>query len=232
MKAIQNASLDYFIIDNFLNYVSKCSKHNIEEISKIINREKRKKYPQRNNVKYGDLSKAISEENFEKCINVLESEDVILILKLMFYMGLRVSEATKIRKEDISEDWLLTINNIKCKRKEIMPIPKSIRIDVQNFFNKNDKLERSKDYVRNKFRKASLKCKINRVYGESNEKNPRKLYLYSTHSLRHSFARRIYIKTGKDIEQTRISLRHKDIQMTERYIRDKPEKVWKIIEDL
>ena len=57
-------------------------------------------------------------------------------------------------------------------------------------------------------------------------------FLYLTYSLRHSFANRFYERSGKDIEKTRIAMRHSLIKDTQNYIRGDLEEVAKIMENI
>jgi len=241
------------IILNLLEYINKQSKDTIENISKIINKERRKKYKENREKKLGDNSKAISEDKFNILISNTKDQRLKLIFQIMYYMGLRVSEVVLIKKNDIINNRL-TINNIKAKRIETRIIPLKLNELILKYIkNNNDKISKnkylftniknsqhiSKDFVRKKFKEITLKYNINEVYYENEIIHPktkklvkRKLYLYSTHSLRHSFAKRFYEKSKCDIEKTRIAMRHKLIKDTQTYINGDIEEVNKLMLEL
>jgi integrase len=224
-KLIQDQS-----ISDFLIYVEKLSKDSIENLSKLINQKRRELYFDIRVYKIGEQSKKIEHSDFLKIINYEKNPKAVLSFKIMYYMGLRVSEVVLIRKEDIIGNKL-NIHNVKCNRIETRAIPNILFNDLKEYiktydiekgflFNGLKKSHISKDWLRNRFRKDTLKLGINKIYDYSTHKgNKRRLFLYSTHSLRHSFANRFYEISNNDIEKTRIALRHKKLNTTQTYIK-------------
>ena len=232
---------------SFLRYLDSQSKDTIINISKLINRKRRERYPESEYYKLGDRSKKIELEKFNKIIKNEKNQKAKLCYKIMYFMGLRVSEVVEIKLNDIIDDQL-TIRNIKARKRETRIIPIVIREDIKNYIERHYKEIKyknnylfykvkkkepiSKDWIRNRFRKITTDLGINKVYGHTNHKDRRRLFLYSTHSLRHSFANRFYEKSGKDIEKTRIAMRHSLIKDTQNYIRGDLEEVAKIMEKI
>lgn len=227
------------LVDNtmiiFLEYLEKQSKDTIENISKIVNKKKREIFKENRNKKLGENSKNINEEDFQLILNKCNKEKLKLVFLIMYYMGLRVSEVVEIKRFDIIGEYL-NIRNIKSRRIETRRIPKRLIKELDNYiYNNLRKIQKSdnyiftsektnsklsKDYIRNQFRELTLKLNINKVYAYSDHKGiRRKLYLYSTHSLRHGFAHRFYKLSNNDIEKTRIALRHTLIKDTQNYIK-------------
>jgi len=240
--------LENTIIINLIEFLEKQSKDSIENLSKIINKKRRELFQENRNCKLGDQSKQIPENLFNLILNNEKNERIKLSFILMYHLGLRVSEVVEITTNDIIKNKL-TIHNIKSRKIETRIIPISIRKLLEEYIEKNletinkcknhliydekkeDKL--SKDIIRNKFRKNTLDLKINKIYSYSTHNgNKRRLFLYSTHSLRHSFAHRFYDKSNNDIEKTRIAMRHSLLKDTQNYIKGDINEVNKIMEKL
>lgn len=209
------------------------SKHCIENISKGINRIKVSIYPNNKHPLYGNLSRFLTDEEFNMILGSETSNKLKLCYLLMYFTGLRESEAVIIKISDISDDWVLRVHNIKCKRTEYILIPECIREDLSKwitsqlthildsgghiFFSQFKKGHISKDKLRSRFRDLSIDCGINQIYDQS--KDGRNLYRYSLHSLRYSFGVRFYYACGCDIVLTSQALRHRDIKTTMTYLR-------------
>lgn len=253
-------TLDKKKIEEFLNYTLEKSKHTIELISKLINRTKRKKFPDKNYKKYGNVSRGLSKEEVEKIINSEEKAKIRLCLKTAYKLGLRESEVVKIKTTDIQEDWKVKINNEKCNRIEYLIIPISLRPEIEEHIKKNKKIIKQKNnhlfysenpvqkrehlspkYLSKRFRELSIKLKINYSYGMSEEpefdsrgkrRKPRKLYQFCLHSLRHSFGREYYKASNKDIVKTSQALRHRSLKTTMGYVFNNENEVFEILEGM
>lgn len=238
-------------IKKFIDYYKGQSYHNMVEICKELGRVREDKYPPTKNRKYDGYNKGIPYEVFKKLIRNTPNERAQLGFLIMYYCGLRISEVVRIQKQDISNDWILTVKNIKCKREDKLVIPKVLRRKIEDFLvrHKGDikmndnyllysmnplkkKPHLSENWLRNYFRERTLELGINKVYSITRGEKKRKLYLYSTHSCRHGFGMRFYKASDKDIEMTRMALRHRDLKSTQVYVNHELEDVFKIMEGI
>lgn len=220
-------------------------RHMIEKLSKEINKFKRIKYPNRKGKLYGNTCRSVTSKDFQKILKFELDPRIQLAFKFMFHMGLRVSEVVLIKKQDISNS-ILTINNVKCQRREVLPIPSCIIKDVSNhikfninqiklcggylFYTNNNNFHRqylSKDWLRNRFRTLVSLAGFEKIYGV--DKAGKKRHTYTTHSLRRGFGRRMYKLSNNNIEHTRILLRHSDTRNLSPYIQDEPERAYSIL---
>jgi len=134
------------------------------------------------------------------------------------------------------------VNNIKCKRVDILPLYQGFAQVIKRYVNRyKKKIEENEGYLvfrrgrdpgnvsantmRRHFRdyleKAGLKepiatipCKGNQCYGRVKERN---LYRLTTHSLRHTYITEIYKSTSDPIATQKLA-RHKDFRATQDYI--------------
>lgn len=245
------------LVNEFLEFYRELSKHKAEEVSSLLYKERINKFRRNKKPLYEGQSKAFPEDRINELIEIEDNQKARLCYIIMANMGLRISEVIQIKINDIKENWELEINNVKCKRKEFMIIPKSIRNEIEEYKNKykyeiangknylfysimSNRDHISKDWLRNQFRKKIKIMRLNKVYGKTNEskkdRKERELNLYTTHSLRHYFCKKFYrfLKECKDedikIELTRISMRHTDINSTLVYLRENNSRVNEILE--
>ena len=184
--------------DNIIEYCNISSQYKIKELSKLINRKKREKYPTKNEVKYGNLSKFLEKEEFEFILSFEVREKIILAYEFMYNMGLRVSEVCEIKETDIIQDQLI-IRNIKGNRNDTLPIPLNLLNKLKKHIEKNKRKIRksddfifysesrskvrkniSKDWLRNNWRKLVKLAEKQFIYDKSKEigRKERNLNLY------------------------------------------------------
>ena len=208
------------------------SKKGLETFSKIVNRTLMKKYPKRD--LYLNKKKGLSGSQFEKFLSLIPKERYKIIFLIMYKLGLRVSEAVKIRIYDIDfSNFEIIIHNDKCKRKEILLIPISLRKRIKQYvekykfeivdregylfykINRTNKYKHiSKNYIRNYFRKISLECGFNKPRVQiRTQKGIRNLYEFGTHSFRRGFCNNFYALSNCP-KKTQMVMRHKKITTT------------------
>jgi len=163
--------------------------------------------------KKSTLPKVISKNDIAKIFSQMDNPKHLLMLKLCYGMGLRVSEIVNLKITDIdSRRMLVYIESAKGKKDRYVPLPVSILDDLRNYY----RTYRPKTYlfegqyggqyairsVQAVFKNAMQKAKINKSVG--------------IHGLRHSYATHL-LECGTDMVFIQKLLGHKDIKTTEIY---------------
>ena len=163
--------------------------------------------------KKSSLPKAFSKKDIAKIFAVVNNPKHLMMLKLCYGMGLRVSEIVNLKVTDIdSGRMLVCIEAAKGKRDRYVTLPSSVLDDLRNYFcTYRPKIYlfegqyggqyaiRSVQFV---FKNAMQKAKINKTVG--------------IHGLRHSYATHL-VECGTDMYFIQKLLGHKDIKTTEVY---------------
>ncbi len=159
------------------------------------------------------LPKMLSKKEITKILQVTTNPKHLLILKLSYGMGLRVSEIINIKIEDInSENMLVLIRGAKGKKDRYANLPESVLEPMREYY----KMFKPKEWlfegqyggqysVRSAqavFKNAMKKAKINKTIG--------------IHGLRHSYATHL-IESGADIRFIKDLLGHNSIKTTQVY---------------
>ena len=159
------------------------------------------------------LPKAFSKSDVAKLFTKVNNPKHLLMLKLCYGMGLRVSEIVNLKITDIdSKRMLVHIERAKGKQDRYVTLPSSILDDLRNYY----RSFRPKTYlfegqyggqyavrsVQVVFQNALKKAKINKAVG--------------IHGLRHSFATHL-MECGTDMVFIQKLLGHRDIRTTEIY---------------
>ena len=163
--------------------------------------------------KKSSLPKVFSKNDIAKLFTQVDNPKHLIMLKLCYGMGLRVSEIVNLKIADIdSERMLVHIQAAKGKVDRYVALPSSILDELRNYF----LAFRPKIYlfegqyggqyairsVQAVFKKAMQKAKINKTVG--------------IHGLRHSYATHL-MESGTDMHFIQKLLGHKDIKTTEIY---------------
>lgn len=163
--------------------------------------------------KKSSLPKVISKKDIVKLFSVVENPKHLLLLKLCYGMGLRVSEIVALKISNIDSDRMMVhIENAKGKKDRMVLLPQTVIESLQVYY----KEYKPKDYlfegqyggqysirsVQAVFRAAMKKAKINKAVG--------------IHGLRHSYATHL-MEAGTDMAFIQELLGHKDIKTTQIY---------------
>ena len=163
--------------------------------------------------KKSSLPKVFSKQDIAKIFAKVDNPKHLLMLKLCYGMGLRVSEIVNLKITDIdSKRMLVHLEAAKGKKDRCVTLPSSILEDLRNYF----KAYRPKTYLfegqyggqyairsaQAVFKNAMEKAKINKTVG--------------IHGLRHSYATHL-LEGGTDMFYIQKLLGHKDIKTTEIY---------------
>lgn len=160
--------------------------------------------------KPSSLPKVISKEDIRKMLEKTDNIKHRMALKLVYGMGLRVSEIVQLKLSDYDQSRkVFHIRNAKGKKDRYIPAPQSILEELNTYY-----LEyRPKEYilegqaggqytirsVQAVFKQAMIRAKINKPIG--------------IHGLRHSYATHL-MEAGVDIAFIQKLLGHKDIKTT------------------
>ena len=163
--------------------------------------------------KKSSLPKVLDKKDIVKIFAKVENVKHLLMLKLCYGMGLRVSEIVNLKITDIDSNRMLVhIESAKGKKDRYVTLPSSILDDLRNYY-RNCRPEiylfegqyggqyaiRSVQAV---FKNAMQKAKINKSVG--------------IHGLRHSYATHL-LECGTDMVFIQKLLGHRDIKTTEIY---------------
>lgn len=167
------------------------------------------------------IKHAIDEKNWVSFLKQPETLRDMVIAHVLLYGACRVGEIRRIKVGDINFDSEMIIikGTREAKVRESIQLNKDTLEIIQAYINaqnlkKNDYLisltERRIEQLVKKWAVAA---------GIPNAKE------ITPHSLRRSLGKAFYQKTGKDIEKTRIILRHKNISSTQHYLSIEEEEV-------
>ena len=159
------------------------------------------------------LPKVLSKKDVTKLFAQVDNLKHLLMLKLCYGMGLRVSEIVNLKITDIDSGRMLVhIEAAKGKKDRYVTLPSSILDDLRDYY----RSYRPKVYlfegqyggqyairsIQSVFKNAMQKAKINKSVG--------------IHGLRHSYATHL-LEYGTDMVFIQKLLGHKDIKTTEIY---------------
>jgi len=159
------------------------------------------------------LPKVISKNDISKIFSTVDNLKHVVMLKLCYGMGLRVSEIVNLKITNIdSQRMLVHIENAKGKKDRYVALPSSILDDLRNYY----RIYHPKIYlfegqyggqyairsVQAVFKNAMQKAKINKTVG--------------IHGLRHSYATHL-LECGTDMYFIQKLLGHKNIKTTAIY---------------
>jgi site-specific recombinase XerD len=159
------------------------------------------------------LPKVIGTKDIVKLFDQVENPKHLLMLKLCYGMGLRVSEIVQLKVTDIDSTRMqVLLQAAKGKKDRYVPLPQDALEDLRAYY----KAYRPKHFLfegqyggqysarsaQAVFKKAMIKAKINKPVG--------------IHSLRHSYATHL-LEYGTDITHIQKLLGHKDLKTTQLY---------------
>lgn len=159
------------------------------------------------------LPTVLSQRDIQRLFLSTTNTKHLLILKLAYGLGLRVSEVVNIKITDIDSDKMLVhIRNAKGKKDRYVPLPTTILNELRQYylqfrpkgylFEGQDGGSYSIRSAQHVFKTAMKKAKINKVIG--------------IHGLRHSYATHL-LEYGTDMSFIQKLLGHRNIKTTEIY---------------
>lgn len=159
------------------------------------------------------LPKMLSKPQIKKLFSVVKNPKHLVMLKLCYGMGLRVSEIVNLKIENIDGDSMrVLIASSKGKKDRYVQLPESILEELRAYYKAyNPKIwlfegayggQYSARSVQAVFKSAMQKANINNTIG--------------IHGLRHSYATHL-IEAGADIRYLKELLGHSSVKTTQIY---------------
>lgn len=159
------------------------------------------------------LPKHLSKPEIKRIFQSVNNLKHLLILKMVYGMGLRLSEVVNLKIEDInSDDMLVRIEGAKGKKDRVVNLPSSVLQDMRNYykefqpkfylFNGQYGGKYSNRSVQNIFKTAMKKAGVNKRIG--------------VHGLRHSYATHL-LESGADLRYIQELLGDYNIKTTQIY---------------
>lgn len=163
------------------------------------------------------LPKILSEEELNVFFNVCENYMYKTIFMMIYGSGLRISEATNIRIEDIdSKKMRLFVRNGKGERERYTVLPKA-SLEMLRECYRRYKPNHPEGYMFLNREGNPLKVERLRVFFRRYRRKAGISEEFIVHSLRHSFATRL-VKEGVPLVQVKELLGHSCIRSTMTYV--------------
>jgi site-specific recombinase XerD len=161
------------------------------------------------------LPKYISQRDVRTLFNTVKHKKHLLMLKLCYGMGLRVSEVVNLRISDIdSGSMQVFVARAKGKKDRYANLPESILDDLREYY----RIYRPRQYLfENREGKRYSVRTIQKVFATAKERAGIKKEV-GIHSLRHSYATHL-LENGTDISYIQQLLGHQDIKTTMIYVK-------------
>lgn len=160
------------------------------------------------------LPDVLSKEEVRKILTALENKKHITILNLIYSAGLRVSELTNLKIEDIdSNRMLIKVRQGKGKKDRYVMLSESILIQLREYYKEYKPIKWLFEGGKNGNHITSRT--VQRIFGNACEKAKINKDA-SVHTLRHSFATHL-LETGVDIRYIQELLGHSSSKTTEIY---------------
>ena len=155
--------------------------------------------------KYGNLPRHFSRRQIVDFFSAITNDCLRVEFLVLLVFGLRVSELDDLVW--LRQQGLLRVNNVKCRRFECIPVPECAESVLRRFFSQQ---RHSTKKLRYYFRKVCVSAgdEFTFVYGQSTHEQPRDLYQFTTHSLRHS-AGNLLLRSTDNPYKVAVYLRHK-----------------------
>ena len=174
------------------------------------------------------LPKTLNKQEVKAIFNHTKNIKHLMILKLCYGMGLRVSEITNLKLIDIdSENMVVRIERGKGKKDRFVSLPESILEDLRNYYKEYKPKTFLFEGLHNQnlsirtiqliFKNALLKANIHKKVG--------------IHCLRHSYATHL-LELGTDISHIQKLLGHNSISTTLAYTHVTNQTLRKVISPL
>ena len=163
------------------------------------------------------LPKILSEEDLNVFFNACENCEYKTIFMIIYGSGLRISEATNLRVEDIdSKNMRLFIRNGKGERERYTVLPKA-SLEMLRKYYKIYKPKHPEGYLFLNESGRPLTVERLRVFFRKYRKKAGISEDFIVHSLRHSFATKL-VEEGVPLVQVKELLGHSCIRSTMTYV--------------
>jgi len=159
------------------------------------------------------LPKMLTKKQVSKLFSVVTNPKHLVMLKLCYGMGLRVSEIVNLKIEDIdSESFRVLIAGAKGKKDRYVQLPQSILDDLRLYY----KMYRPKIWLFEGEYKGQYSTRSVQLVFKNAMKKANITKTIGIHGLRHSYATHL-IEAGADIRYLKELLGHNSIKTTQIY---------------
>ena len=163
------------------------------------------------------LPKILSEKELDVFFNACDNYMYKTIFMMIYGSGLRISEATNLRVEDIdSENMRLFVRNGKGERERYTVLPKT-SLEMLRICYKMYQPNHPEGYIFLNREGNPLKSERLRVFFRRYRRKAKISEEFIVHSLRHAFATRL-VEEGIPLVQVKELLRHSCIRSTMTYV--------------
>lgn len=163
------------------------------------------------------LPKILSDEELDVFFNACENYQHKTIFMIIYGSGLRISEATNIRVEDIdSKNMRVFVRNGKGEKERYTVLPQT-SLEILRKCYKMYQQKHSEGYMFLNGEGKPLKVERLRVYFRRYRRKARISEDFIVHSLRHTFATRL-VEEGISLVQVKELLGHSCIRSTMTYV--------------
>ena len=163
------------------------------------------------------LPKILSEKELDVFFNACDNYMYKTIFMMIYGSGLRISEATNLRVEDIdSENMRLFVRNGKGERERYTVLPKT-SLEMLRICYKMYQPNHPEGYIFLNREGNPLKVERLRVFFRRYRRKAKISEEFIVHSLRHAFATRL-VEEGKPLVQVKELLGHSCIRSTMTYV--------------
>lgn len=192
--------------DEVFNALYPLKQDQLERLRKLAGVVIEDKYERgRGDPKYGNLPRHFSERQLLEFFEHIRSERLFLSFLVQFGLGLRVGELKGL--SFLEHQGLARVQNFKARRVEYIPVCESLRAPLRAYLSTE---VHSVQKLRYHFRAVCEDAgeEYTYVYGYSKHKeNPRSLYQFTPHSLRHTAGNMLLRASNPLVEAA--FLRHK-----------------------
>jgi len=159
------------------------------------------------------LPKRLSKSEIKRIFQSVTNPKHLLILKMVYGMGLRLSEVVNLKIEDInSEDMQVRIEGAKGKKDRVVNLPESILEDMRIYYkNYHPKIYLFNGQYGGKYSVRSVQAIFKNAMKKAGIKKR-----IGIHGLRHSYATHL-LESGVDIRFIQELLGHHSIKTTQIY---------------
>ena len=160
------------------------------------------------------LPEVLTKEETIAILNQINNPKHRLLIETIYGCGLRVSEASALKKQDIRFDEnILMIRQAKGRKDRVVMLPKAIAYRLKSYI---DARSDSNPYVFDSARGGHITIRTIQCILKSAIKKARITKNIHVHTLRHSYATHL-LENGTDIRIIQRLLGHNDVRTTEIY---------------
>lgn len=159
------------------------------------------------------LPKVLSKEEIIRLFQVTHNTKHLVILKLCYGLGLRVSEIVQLKISSIdSQRMMVHIENAKGKKDRYVPLPESILLELRTYYREY----KPKEYLFENHQQQPMSVRtVQKIFKDAMDK----AHIYKKvgiHGLRHSYATHL-LELGTDMSFIQKLLGHNHIKTTQVY---------------